>query len=112
MLVATHVMPVTGRPNCAIMSHFPHKSTSVAKESVPIRSETTTRGLREVVQLFSRALFKRIITFYQVVMRISCASTPSAGLWRSAATIIVVWAFVTRWAHGESCNGNQKECSS
>lgn len=61
------------RPNCT-MQHSLQPSASIAMKSVPIRSKTIVRGLKEATQSFSRASFIRNMIFQQKVMRISCVN--------------------------------------
>ena len=74
--MATHATAcdvlVTLQRNFKIMQHLSHKSTSFAKKSSPIHSETSDRGLKVLALSFSRASLERIMVFCQEVTRLSC----------------------------------------
>ena len=59
--VVTHVtardVSVTQRQNSKIMRHFGYKLSSFAKTSVPIHSEASASGLKEVTLPISRDSF-------------------------------------------------------
>ena len=46
--VTAHDVSVTRRRNCKIMWHLGYKSSSFAKTSIPIHSEASASGLKEV----------------------------------------------------------------
>ena len=74
--MVTHVtvrdVLVTRRGNSTIMRHLSYKSTSFARTSIPIHSETSENGLKEVTAVIFRDSFERIMTFLQDVTRLSC----------------------------------------
>ena len=59
--MVTHVtardVSMTRRRNFKIMPHLSYKSSSFAETSVPIHSETSASGLKEVTLSFSRVSF-------------------------------------------------------
>ena len=80
--MVTHATPrdvlVTRQVNYTIMRQLSHKLPSFVKRSVPIHSEKSECGLKEVTQSFSRDAFDSIMTFLQEVTRLSCDN----GCWQ------------------------------
>ena len=105
--MATHATArdvlVTLQRNFKIMQHLSYKSTSFAKKSDPIHSETSDRGLKVLALSFSRASLERIMVFCQEVTRLSCDGKADSKLRLVFSVNHVVASGLTRLRNGDGC---------